>query len=46
MEVIVYVDRNGNRVFDGERVFGILMKDSSVPTQNKTWGGIKALYGK
>lgn len=46
MEVIVYVDRNGNRVFDGERVFSILMRDSSVPTQSKTWGGIKALYGK
>jgi hypothetical protein len=44
MEIVVYSDRNGNRIFDGNPVFSIIMEDFSVPTENKTWGGIKAIY--
>jgi hypothetical protein len=46
MEIVVYADRNGNRIFDGEPVFNILMEDASVPAENTTWGGIKAIYGE
>lgn len=44
MTVIVFADKNGNRVLDGEPVFRFVMEDWTVPTENKTWGGIKALY--
>jgi len=45
LRVVVYADKNGNSVFDGEPSFSILMEDLTVPTETKTWGGIKALYG-
>lgn len=44
MTIIVYADKNGNRVFDGGPGFRIVMEDMTVPTENKTWGGIKAKY--
>lgn len=46
MEILVYSDRNRNRVFDGEGGFSVLMEDFSVPTKKTTWGGIKAIYGE
>ncbi|UCH84724.1 MAG: hypothetical protein JSW50_03240 [Candidatus Latescibacterota bacterium] len=44
MTIIVFADKNGNRVLDGEPMFRIVMEDWTVPTENKTWGAIKALY--
>jgi hypothetical protein len=46
MEVIVYSDRNRNRVFDGEMGFSVLLEERTVPTRSATWGGIKAIYGE
>jgi hypothetical protein len=46
MEVMVYADRNGNRIFDGEPIYRLLMEDHSVPTENATWGSIKSLYAE
>ncbi len=45
MRIIVYADKNGNRVFDGDPSYSILMEDLTVPSEAKTWGSIKALYG-
>lgn len=44
VRIIVYADKNGNRVFDGEPSVGFLMEDLTVPTQERTWGAIKSLY--
>jgi hypothetical protein len=44
VRIIVYADKNGNRVFDGEPSVSFLMEDLTVPTQERTWGGIKSLY--
>jgi hypothetical protein len=44
MTIIVFADKNGNRVFDGEPGFIIVMEDLTVPTENRTWGSIKLKY--
>jgi hypothetical protein len=44
IRIIVYADKNGNRVFDGEPTVDLLMEDLTVPAQERSWGGIKALY--
>jgi hypothetical protein len=44
VRIIVYADKNGNRVFDGEPSVDLLMEDLTVPAQERTWGGIKTLY--
>ncbi len=45
VRIIAYADKNGNRVFDGDPSYSIFMEDLTVPTESKTWGGIKVLYG-
>jgi hypothetical protein len=45
VRIIVYADKNGNRVFDGEPTVSTLMEDLTIPTQERTWGSVKALYG-
>jgi hypothetical protein len=45
VRIFVYADKNGNRVYDGEPSCSLLMEDLTVPTQQKSWGSIKALYG-
>ncbi len=42
--IIVYADKNANRVFDGEPCYSVMMEDWTVPTATKTWGSIKELY--
>ncbi|MFX1266118.1 MAG: hypothetical protein ACFFH0_12100 [Promethearchaeota archaeon] len=42
--VTVFSDKNGNRVYDGEPCFSILMEDPQVPVEKITWGHIKSLY--
>jgi hypothetical protein len=44
IEIIVYSDRNGNRVFDGEPCFTVLAGSHPVATEEATWGTIKARY--
>jgi len=44
MTIIVFADKNGNRVLDGDPIYRIVMEDLTVPTENKTWGSIKSLY--
>jgi hypothetical protein len=44
MTIVVFADKNGNRVLDGEPVYRVVMEDLTVPTKNKTWGGIKSMY--
>lgn len=45
VRIIVYADKNGNRVFDGEPTVSVLMEDLTIPTEERTWGSVKALYG-
>lgn len=46
IRIMVYGDKNGNRVYDGGPPrWSIYVWDNTVPVENKTWGGIKALYG-
>lgn len=46
MRISVYSDKNGNLVYDdGAPRFSIRVLDNSIPVKEKTWGGIKALYG-
>jgi hypothetical protein len=45
IRIIVYADKNGNRVFDGEPTVTTLMEDLTVPAQERTWGAVKSLYG-
>jgi len=45
IRIVVYADKNGNRVFDGDPSYSILMEDLTVPVESKTWGNIKILYG-
>jgi hypothetical protein len=45
IRIIVYADKNGNRVFDGEPTVSTLMEDLTIPTQERTWGSVKTLYG-
>jgi hypothetical protein len=45
VRILVYADKNGNRVFDGDPSFTVLMEDLTVPAESKTWGSIKSLYG-
>jgi hypothetical protein len=42
--VSAFSDKNGNRVYEGEPCFNILLEDPTVPTDETTWGHIKALY--
>ncbi len=44
VRIFVYADKNGNRVFDGEPSYSLLMQDLTVPTEERSWGGIKSLY--
>jgi len=44
MEVIAYADRNGNRILDGPACFVSVLRDETVQTHERTWGGIKALF--
>jgi len=44
IRIVVYADKNGNRVLDGEPSASFLMEDLTVPAQERTWGGIKSLY--
>jgi len=46
IRIIVYADKNGNRVFDGEPTVSVLMEDLTIPTEERTWGSVKALYGE
>ena len=46
VRIIAYADKNGDRVFDGEPAAGTLMEDLTVPTEERTWGSVKALYGE
>ena len=46
VKIIVFADKNGNRVFDGEPIFEIVMEDFTIPTEHKSWGSIKALYNE
>jgi hypothetical protein len=45
LRIFVYADKNGNRVFDGEPFCSLLMQDLTVPTEERSWGAIKSLYG-
>lgn len=45
VRIIVYADKNGNRVFDGEPTVSTFMEDLTIPTEERTWGSVKALYG-
>ena len=42
--IIVFADKNGNRVLDGDPCFEVVMEDLTIPTENKTWGSIKSMY--
>lgn len=45
IRIMAYGDKNGNRVYDGPPPkWSIYVKDNTVPVENRTWGGIKALY--
>lgn len=44
MKIMVFSDKNGNRVFDGEERFSVYMQDQTVPVGNSTWGQIKAQF--
>jgi hypothetical protein len=44
IEISAYSDKNGNRTFDGESCFNILLEDPTVPVHETTWGQIKSLY--
>ncbi|MBP2680287.1 MAG: hypothetical protein H6Q78_150 [Candidatus Krumholzibacteriota bacterium] len=45
VRIIAYADKNGNRVFDGEPTVSTFMEDLTIPTEERTWGSVKALYG-
>lgn len=45
LEIIVYQDRNGNRVYDGDPCIVVIMENFTVPVEESTWGAIKAMYG-
>jgi hypothetical protein len=42
--ISAYSDKNGNRAFDGEPCFNVLLEDPTVPVSETTWGHIKSLY--
>lgn len=42
--VSAFSDKNGNRSFEGEPCFNILLEDPTVPVDDTTWGHIKSLY--
>jgi hypothetical protein len=42
--ISAFSDKNGNRVFDGEPCFQVLLEDPTVPVEDTTWGRIKSLY--
>jgi hypothetical protein len=44
IDMIVFQDRNGNRIFDGDECYGTIIEDFTIPVEEKTWGSIKALY--
>ena len=44
VDIIVYQDRNGNRIFDGDECYTTIIEDFTIPVEEKTWGSIKALY--
>ena len=44
VKIIVFADKNGNKVFDGEVLYEILMEDFTIPTERSTWGAVKQKY--
>lgn len=44
MKIMVFSDKNGNGVFDGEERYSVFMLDQTVPAANSTWGQIKAQF--
>jgi hypothetical protein len=42
--ISAFSDKNGNRIFDGEPCFNILLEDPTIPVDETTWGHIKSLY--
>ena len=44
IEIVAFSDKNANRAFDGTPVYRIVAQDNVVSVQNRTWGGVKALY--
>lgn len=45
MRITVYGDKDGDRVYgDGLPRFSVYVVDNTVPVEQKTWGGIKALF--
>jgi hypothetical protein len=44
--VTAFADKDGNDVFYGEPCFDVLLEDPWVPTENTTWGRMKAIYNK
>lgn len=44
IEIIAFSDKDADRVFDGVAEYRIMARDSAVPVESKTWGGVKALY--
>jgi hypothetical protein len=46
LRVYAFSDENGNGVRDGGECFTAFSHDLTVPTQESTWGQVKALYGE
>jgi hypothetical protein len=45
LRILVFSDKNFNGVYDdGPPLFSIRAQDNTIPVQETTWGGVKALY--
>jgi hypothetical protein len=45
IRITAWGDKDGDGIYsDGKPLFGVYVRDNSVPVKTKTWGGVKSLY--